>query len=201
MSAASRTIDWQAAYRRLDASREALARGGTPSEEDIRRELRRRARLLAAPAAAAASAGVELLVFAAGDGRFGVRLPQVEAIVGADVVVPVPCTPATIRGVVVHRGEALAVIDLSAYVGLPPPEPAEGGTLVVVRGSGRRVGIFADAVEGIDSIAADAVVPIANLLIDDRAGALDGATAEAVILLDSEHLILDRRVWVDDDGD
>jgi purine-binding chemotaxis protein CheW len=202
MSAPARTIDWEAAHRRLEAWQDALARGAAPSAENIREELRRRAHRLAAPKAAAAVAeSLELLVFAVGDSRFGVRLRQLEAVVAADGLVPVPCTPATIRGVVAHRGEALAVIDLAAYVGLPQPDPTEAGTIVVVQGSGRRVGIFAEALYGIESLAADALVPIASLLIDDRAGALDGATASAVILIDTEHLTLDRRVRVDDDGD
>lgn len=183
------------------AAWEAALDGGMTAEESGEL-LRRRARRLAAPAADAAPADtVDAVVFAYAGSRFGVRIEQVATVITADGLLPVPGTPPTIGGIVNHRAQVLAVIDLAAYFGLTSPAGSEGARLiVVVEGGGRKFGVLAERPVVVEAVEAGRIVPAAAVLMDDGKDALGGVTATLVTLLDADHLASDQKVTVNHDG-
>lgn len=102
-------LDWQAAYARLAAAAEALARGGAPPPEVVRRVLAERARQWAQPPAAPAAAREPLAVvgFALGDARYALAVQEAVEAAPLPDVTPLPHVPAPLRGVVYHRGRVV----------------------------------------------------------------------------------------------
>ncbi|HXU44077.1 MAG TPA: chemotaxis protein CheW, partial [Thermoanaerobaculia bacterium] len=80
---------------------------------------RPRAALAHAPAEPPAAAE-RSVVFLLGATRCAVPIDRVLEIGDVPAITPVPNVPAWVRGVANLRGDILAIVDLGAYVGLPP---------------------------------------------------------------------------------
>jgi len=198
-----KTFDWPAAYRELADWADALDRNAEPSAEETRDILRRRARQLAKiEAGEAATTVIDMLTFGCGGGRYGLAVSQLEAVITPEGLIPVPCTPLAIRGVINHRGQILAVVDIAGYLGLPPAmEPLDGQRVVIVEGRGRRLGILAEPPLTIERLEPARTISVAALLLQDETVAFEGITPSRVILLDAELLTHDPKVTVNHDSD
>ena len=95
-------------------------------------ELKARARALAESESATASVEVcaSFLVFAAGGEWFAVPLAGVHEVLRRPRVVPIPHSPAAVRGVVNRRGDIVPVVDLAVLFGRP--DASAGDAIVVV---------------------------------------------------------------------
>ncbi len=194
-------LDWQAAYARLAAEAEALARGGAPPPEVVRRVLAERARQWAQPPAAPAAAREPLAVvgFALGDARYALAVQEAVEAAPLPDVTPLPRVPAPLRGVVYHRGRVVPVVDLRLLLG-PAGAPGALAPLVVIAAAGEAVvGLLADALLG--TVEVDA----ADLLPAPTTGAggptlVRGVTREQLIVLDLEAILSDPRVLINDMG-
>ena len=83
-----------------------------------------------------------------GGAEFGLPAGAVREVLRPPPVTRVPFAPAAVRGVAQVRGTVMAVVDLSARLGLEPVAPP--GRLVVVWGRGREaVGLLVDRVVGL----------------------------------------------------
>ncbi len=97
------------------------------------------------------SDGVPWLVFDAGTARLGVPASAIEEIMPLGVVTPIPLAPPAISGLMGLRGEALPLLDLSAFFGLDTTGPSR--TVLACRTSAYRVGLLCHRVRGIRNIA------------------------------------------------
>lgn len=89
-----------------------------------------------------------LLVFQLGEHWFGVETQHIERVVLNDLPrTRIPGAPPHIDGVVNHRGRALALFSLGAYLGLSVPSEAE--RLVVVEAAGMSAGLPVGTIDGI----------------------------------------------------
>lgn len=190
-------FDWAGAYARLQTSE---AGGFERSAEATRAILRQRAAAFARLTDLRAQAEVvELLVFTLGGSRFGLRVDQLEAVVPLAGAVPVPCTPPIVHGVTNHRGEAIAILDLRPYFGLPRDAGAESsGVAVLVVAAGRKYGILGEELVGIRRIESSAIVPAPALMVEERESPLAGVTDDMVVLLNAEYLAHDPRLIVNE---
>jgi purine-binding chemotaxis protein CheW len=130
----------------------------------------------------------QLIHFALGSGRYAVPLENVVKIERVPRVVPVPRTPAFVRGLVSLRGEIVCVIDLRDLLGLGSSAAAPRG-IVVLQDGARRIGLLGDSLPDFLRIRADAIVPPpAGLGSDALAGVVerDGKT---IAVLDTVRLL------------
>jgi purine-binding chemotaxis protein CheW len=169
--------------------------------EDARRVLEERARLLARPPQQDADAGdrLELLVFSLGGERYGVDASRVVAVLAPVPATPLPGTRAGLVGVVNHRGEVLAVVDLRGLLGAAPAvEAASEGRIVVVDAGGAALGFRADEVIGL--VRAEASGPAPQPARPERGlpGWIRGVTGGMVSIVDLEALARDPRVRVEE---
>lgn len=192
-------FDWQAAYARLAAVAETLARGGAPPPEVAHRMLAERARQWARPPAAPAVAREPLAVvaFALGDARYALEVQQVVEAAPLPDVTPLPRVPAPLRGIIHHRGRVLPVVDLRLLLA-PAGAPGAFAPRIVIAAAGEAVvGLLADALLG--TLEVDA----ADLLPAPAAGGptlVCGVTREQLIVLDLEAILSDPRVLINDVG-
>ncbi len=96
------------------------------------RRLAQEPRSSAGQGADEAGEAVDVLVCRVADERYAVELRHLHGVHRASDLVPVPCVPAHVAGILNVRGEVVTVIDLAAASGLPRATPVEGGWVVLV---------------------------------------------------------------------
>src|SRR5262245_14091397 len=109
MSDGTRVIDWQEVHARLERVRLAMESGGELQPEEIARMLKDRALALSKPLEddKPSTEMIELLVVSLGGERFGIEIVYAIEAISLPELIPVPCTPAFILGVVNYRGRIL----------------------------------------------------------------------------------------------
>jgi purine-binding chemotaxis protein CheW len=190
----ARGFDWDAARRRLEAAQSAIESGAVLQAAEIERAYRERARFYAQPSTEQERQKTDrVLLFQVGASRFGLPAGDVVEVIARPKITPVPGAPPIIAGLIQVRGEIRPVVNLTAALGLPAPEGQHpAGLIILLRGTGRILGIAAGRVFG---IAADRVDEIVTLNPEDRKQAAPGElpgswlTADFTTVLETRSLI------------
>ncbi|HTW95090.1 MAG TPA: chemotaxis protein CheW [Tepidisphaeraceae bacterium] len=90
-----------------------------------------------------------LLVFTVGDLRCALHLRQVQSVVRAVEVTPVPLAPSIVIGVIDIRGQVAPVFDIRGRFGLRPREIGLDDQFIIAHASDRTIAIVVDSVQGI----------------------------------------------------
>ncbi|MDM8520835.1 chemotaxis protein CheW [Anaerolineales bacterium HSG6] len=149
---------------------------------------------------------IDLLTFRLGMERYAVEVSNVREIYPLQQMTRVPRTPEFVVGVFSARGRILSIIDLAAFLGLPPSIQLENSNIIVVMNNqfdtnqtDIEVGILADEVED-----------VATIFKKDLRTSLSthnkthdythGITSDLVEVLNLNSLLTDSRLIVNDDG-
>lgn len=135
-------------------------------------------------------ASVEIVAFDLGRRRFGLIVDDVERVLRAVALTPVPNAPAVIEGLINVAGAPVAVMDLRKHLGLRPKSIDVDDVLIVTRASGRRVAIRADRAAGVLTVDAADVHDTAAL------GPMGPHLAGLAALPDGIMLIHDPRAFL-----
>ena len=182
-------VDWDEIRRRMETAGRALAGATDTSAEGVRELLEERARALARPAAPPpAGDTLELLTFALANEVYAVESRYVAAVFRLTGLSPLPGAEPPVFGVTAWRGELLTILDLRATLGLSVAALNDLSRVIVIGEDRPACGILADAVHELIRLpAAEVRQP------PERAAAqreyLRGVTADAVLVLDAEHLL------------
>ena len=170
---------------------------------DGERILRARAQALARPPPPAPAAGtmLELLEFRLASERYALESRHVQEVHPLRELTPLPCTPPFILGIVNVRGRILPVVDLKKFFDLPERGLTDLHRIILVRGHGLELGLLADVIVGVRSIAADSLQPSLPTLTGIRAEYLKGVSAERLVVLDLERLLADPKIIVHEEVD
>jgi purine-binding chemotaxis protein CheW len=190
MSDGTRVTVWQEVHARLERARLAMESGGELQPEEIARILTDRARALAEPLedGTPSTEMIELLVVSLGGERFGIETVYAIEAISLRELIPVPCTPAFVLGVVNYRGRILAVLDLRRILGLSGEGVTEGSKVVSVEAGGMTFGIIVDTIAGTMSVPAHKVAPPPEALTGLRLVLTRGMTEELITILDLDAL-------------
>lgn len=193
-------ITWEEIHRRLAEVRRAVEAATTAPSEEVRRVLAERARRLARPE----DHGVlpqtrELLVFSLAGARYGIDPVHALEVMALRDLVPVPCTPPLVLGVVNHRGRVLPVLDLRPALDLPGQGPPQAGQVLVVEAAGMVFGLVADTVAGVERGGAGAIGHHPAAGAAQQQAFIQGVTPDLVAVLDLEVLMRDPRMVVDEE--
>lgn len=93
-----------------------------------------------------AARGKSLVGFDVGGVSYAADILLVREILNPARVVPLPNTPASIVGVVEHRGEVIPIMDLRLRFGVNTREMADPVRWVVVKSGGRHIALAVDFV-------------------------------------------------------
>jgi purine-binding chemotaxis protein CheW len=185
----------------LDASRAALKRRLAPSLEDRQKILHARARLLATGIKAKATSTyslLEVVEFILGPERYGIELSHIREIHPLSEFTPLPCTPPFVLGLVNVRGQILSIIDIKKVFDLPEKGLTDLNKVIIVKANHMEVGILADAIVGVRSIAQEELHPALPTLTGIRAEYLKGITKDPMVVLDVEKILSDEKILVND---
>lgn len=186
-------IDWDEVRARLIKAGERLADSSRGNSKEI---LRKRAALLAsARDGQAVDEGLRAVVFVLGSERFALESAYLTEVSEATEIVPVPCTPAFVLGIVNLRGEVLSVIDLRRFFELPERGLSDMNRLLVLSSGRMRFGLLADAVEGVRQIRAEGLKKLPTLS-GVREEYLLGVSPEGITVLDGGRLLADGSLVV-----
>lgn len=147
---------------------------------------------------------MDLLVFWLGGERYGVEVTSVREIHPLERLTPVPRTPEFVVGVFSARGRILSVVDLRAFMGLPPVGLSDQTKIIVVTNTdqssetaGMEIGILADDVADVTTIFKDDIEPpLATAHVSARAEYVLGISPEMLVVLDLNVLLGDQQLIV-----
>jgi purine-binding chemotaxis protein CheW len=195
-----RPIDWREVHRRVDAAREALERGGTPTAEAVHRILHARAQALAAEPAGARRDQkiIDVVSFVLSEEHYGIELPYVREVLPLGVITALPSVPAFVLGLINVRGQIASVIDLRAFFDLPPQAPPTSGKIILLKSNAMELGVLVDSMQGVRSLRADELHPVIPTLSGMREAYIKAITEHGLVLLDAARLLSDRNIVVDE---
>ena len=192
-------FDWESIRRRLAATASAIAElpGSDPQAE--RRILEARARALAKPPPRPDDVErLEVLAFTLAGETYGIETTHVREVCRLGELVPLPCTPPFVAGIMNLRGQILAVFDLRRLFDLPARGLGELDQVIVLGDRDQRLGLLADAIAGVQSIALSALQPGLPTLTGIREKFCRGVTGQMLALLDGAKLLADASLKVND---
>jgi purine-binding chemotaxis protein CheW len=194
-------FDWPSLHRRLNASGAALQQRLTPGAEETRKILRARARLLAAGGKAKAASprqSLEVVPFVLGSEHYGIESRHIREILPLTEFTALPCTPSFVLGLINVRGQILSIINIKKLFDLPDKGLTNLNRVMIVHASHVELGILADMILGVCSIALEELRPSLPTLIGIRENYLKGITKDSLVVLDVENILSDERILVND---
>ena len=117
----------------------------------------------------------ELVVFRLDELRIALRLAAVERVVRAVQVTRLPQAPEIVLGVINLQGRAIPIVDFRCRFQLGRREPRISDQMIIARTEKRPVGLIVDAVEGMLSVAEEAIAPAQTVMPGIRQ--IDGVVA------------------------
>lgn len=186
--------------QRLNAARAAVEHIWTPSAEETGRTLQTRALALAQEALRpqAVDEGIQVVEFTLGYESYAIELHYVIQVACLENIIPLPCTPAFVCGVVNLRGQMFPVMDLKKFFELPENESTDPGKIIVLRSGKIIFGILADEIVSVRRIRATDIQPSLPTLTGVRKNYLKGVTSERWAVLDAAKLIMDESIVVEE---
>ncbi|HVL32956.1 MAG TPA: CheW domain-containing protein, partial [Actinomycetota bacterium] len=158
--------------------------------------LKQRARALARPLLLAdAAEGVDVVTFALGDERYGVRVSSVIETLPLEKLVRVPSLPRWWAGVVNVRGIIHPVLDVHRYLDLPREPSDEPAMLILVAGPASTLGLKVDRVDAIVHVPLEDLKPNPPG-VTPTTPAVSVVTPQRIAVLDVAQLIDDPRLTV-----
>jgi purine-binding chemotaxis protein CheW len=143
--------------------------------------------LAARPAAAPLEEPREWLAFRLGDEEYAIEIERVREVLKTPMVTEVPRAPAHVLGVIMVRGEVIAIFDPRHRLALPPARAPRVSRVLVCDAGDGPVGLLVDAVSDVVRLRAADVEPRPNGVGGVQADYIAGigrAGDRMVVLLD-----------------
>lgn len=162
-----------------------------------RKILRDRARKLSqSPELQVASTSFEVLEFRLAQESYALETSYVSEVYPLKDLTPLPGTPSFMLGVVNVRGRITPVIDIKRFFELPDKGLTDLHRIILVKGNDLELGLLADSIVGVHSIAVDSLQASLPTLTGIRSDYLKGVTAERLVVLDLNRILTDPRIIV-----
>jgi purine-binding chemotaxis protein CheW len=196
--AKSRLTDFSEVEHRLEIARAALENVWTPSTEETQRILQTRAHLLTQHASRREDTEntIDALEFTLAYERYAIETRYVYQVAMLEQLIPLPCTPDYVVGIVNMRGVVLPVFNLKNLFELPVKGLTDLNKIIVLQSEKIRFGILADEIVGARNIRLSDVQSSLPTLTGVRKDYLMGVTPERVTLLDAEKLLTSENIVV-----
>jgi purine-binding chemotaxis protein CheW len=142
--------------------------------------------------------GLNVVEFRLAGERYAIERADIREVIPLKELTPVPCTPPFVRGIVNVRGQIVPVIDMKQFFDLPAGGIADVHMVILVQSQGVELGIEADAVTGVRTIARGTMQGSLPTLNGVRAQYLRGVTDQNVAILDIAKILGDPRIVVNE---
>ena len=193
-----KSTDFSEVEQRLETARAALENIWAPSAEETRLILQTRALTLAQEASLGQGVEdvTEVLEFTLAYERYAVETQYVNQVAMLEQLIPLPCTPDFVLGIVNLRGAILPVLDLKNFFELPVKGLTDLNKIIFLQSEKVLFGILADEIIGVRNTRLRDVQSSLPTLTGIRKDYLRGVTPERVTLLDAEKLLTSEYIVV-----
>ena len=141
----------------------------------------------------------DVIEFLLGDERYGLESAWVREVCPLRELTPLPCTPAFVLGILNVRGQIRTVIDIRRFFDLPIKGLTELNKVIFLETEGMEVGILADSIVGVRSVARASLQLSLPTLTGIRAEYLRGMTSDRLAVLDAARILADEKLIVDEE--
>ncbi|MBE2216086.1 MAG: purine-binding chemotaxis protein CheW [Opitutaceae bacterium] len=137
------------------------------------------------------------LLFSLAKESYAIEVARTREIIRLTEITPIPQLPSFVRGVINLRSKIVPIVDLRAKFGMPPEEPTERTSIVVVhvKGSGGAmvwIGFIVDDVDEVTNIGAAELEPVPDFGLQVDTGymrAMAKTKKGVTTLLDVDHVV------------
>lgn len=190
-------LDWEAIRARLGEAAEAIEHSERFSPQAAAELLARRARALEKPPPQEPPADELLVVaFSLGQERYAIEAEWVREVVRLTDFTPVAGAPPMVSGVINHRGEIVAIVDLRMLFGTASQGLVDMLRVVLVGADKVEFGLLASRVVEFEALRPEELTRRPSELVGRISGDLvRGVTRDAVVVLDGRKLLSDPRLY------
>lgn len=142
---------------------------------------------------------IEVLEFTMANETYGIETAHIEVVHPLKEVVPVPCLPSHIIGVINRRGRIYSVLDLKKIFNLPEDKNSSQNRVIILTSQEMEFGILADKIIGPKFFPKKIIQKTLPTLTDVRAKYLQGVTDTRTVLLDARKLLTDKNLVIYDE--
>ncbi|HLW60626.1 MAG TPA: chemotaxis protein CheW [bacterium] len=169
----------------------------TRTPVDVQRILEERARRLSiVPELPYAGEQKQIVTFVIGGEAYGIDVTHIHQIHPVRGLVTLPSTPEFVAGVINIRGTLYSVINLRRFLGLLDAGAGSPAKVVLVTGAGLTVGILADEVGDVRTVPVQDIGKMSSLDWAVREEYVFGIMPDALIILNLDAILGDRRMIV-----
>jgi purine-binding chemotaxis protein CheW len=195
----TQSVNWKEIRRRMEKVRSVIEDGWTPGPEEQKKVLKQRALALAKEQKKDdVGEGIEIVEFLLARERYGIEASYVREVHPLNALTPVPCTPPFVLGIINVRGQIISVIDIKKFFELPDKGLGDLNKVIILRSDAMEFGILADEIVGSGKLLLDELQPSMPTLTGVREEYLKGVTVDRLIVLDSEAILSDKRIVVEE---
>lgn len=200
--AAGARIDWRELRARLARAQAGLAAANQLSAEQANAVMDERARVLAQiPERAPDTKEIlEVMTARLAGERIAIETRFIQQVHCPAEITPVPGSPSFLVGVTNLRGEVLAVMDLRQLFGLSAARNVARPQMVILGLERPEFGLIVDEIYGVAKLRIGEVLEPPGSVAGLSRDCLRGVTADALLVLDGDGLLTDRRLYVDEGG-
>ena len=193
-----KAVDWQEVRSRLETTQIALDRESSPAAEKVKKILRQRAGALAQEPEIRSTEQeyLEVVEFMLGYEKYGIESAYVREVYPLTELVPLPCTPDFVLGLVNVRSQILSVIDLKKFFGLPEKGLTDLNKIIIIHDDRMEYGVLADSIVGVSKVSINDIQASIPALTGIRADYIKGVTGETLIIVDAQKLLTDKGLVV-----
>jgi purine-binding chemotaxis protein CheW len=105
-----------------------------------------------------------VIVFRIDDQSYAIPLPDVDRIIRAVEITPLPKAPQTVSGVIDYHGTLIPVLSMRKRLNLAQREITSRDRFILAKTGKRKVILIADEVAGLIEITGDRIVPAKNIV-------------------------------------
>jgi len=139
---------------------------------------------------------LDCLVFVLGGERYAFETRYACEVIRVPKLVRVPAVQSLIAGIFNLRGEITAAMDIRPMLGLPQPEIAASGRILVVRSESFATGVLVEAALGVQPLSFDCFEPTATGSERRFVRGHFNEDEGAILLLDLEALLASPEILV-----
>ncbi len=131
------------------------------------------------------------------DETYGINVMQVQEVLRATEVAPVPGAPPYVLGIINLRGNVVSVIDARTRFGLPAIESTDLTRIIVIETLAQIIGIMVDSVAEVVDIMASEIEAPPNVGNEDSSKYIDGVVSrdEKLLILVNLNKLLNEAEW------
>lgn len=199
-AAHSSGIDWEDARQRIARLGDTLAQGETFTPEETEAILYARARRLAEVVEPPqdSSERIEVMLIDLAEERYAVETMVIREVLRPAKMALLPGAASHIAGVMNLRGRPLLLVDGRALLGLTCSELTAAARVVVMGVGQPEFGLLTEATEEVAELDASEIREPPKSLPGTARRFVRGVTSDATIVLDTESLMNDPSLWIDE---